>query len=79
MLFPFLVSPAKIPYHLPPLSAPQRTHIPGPGIPGPGIPLYWDIEPSQHWGPHLQWCPTRPSSATYAATAMSPTISFFFF
>jgi len=41
-------------------------------LPGPGISIFWGIEPSQNLSSH--WRPTRPSYATYAARAMSPTM-----
>ena len=51
MLFPFLVSPLKIPSSYSPLSPCLPTHPLL--LPGPGIPLHWDIEPSQDQGSHL--------------------------
>jgi hypothetical protein len=61
--------------HLPPPclyeSAPQPTH-PLLSI-LPGIPLHWGIEHPQGQGPLLLMC-NRPSSATYAARAMGPSI-----
>ena len=49
MLYPFLVSPLKIPSPLPLLLLPK----PPTPISGPGITLYWGIEPSQYQGPLL--------------------------
>jgi hypothetical protein len=51
MLFPFLVSPPKIPNPLPPPPGPQPTH--SHFLAQAFIPLYWDIEPSQDQGPLL--------------------------
>ena len=51
MLSPFLLSPVKIPYSLPPPPPPpcSPTNPPTP-IPGPGIPLHWGIEPTKDQG-----------------------------
>ena len=47
MLFPFLVSPLKLPYSLPPPILPN----PPTTIPDPGIPLHWGIGSSQDQEP----------------------------
>ena len=47
MLFPFIVSPLKLPYSLPPPILPN----PPTTIPDPGLPLHWGIGPSQDPAP----------------------------
>jgi hypothetical protein len=70
MLSPFLVSPLKIPY---PLPSPPLTNSPTPTSwhwHSPILVLHKTKSLSSHW-----W-PSRPSSATYASRAMSPTMCF---
>jgi hypothetical protein len=43
-------------------------------LPCPGIPLNWCIEPSQDQGPLLPLMTYKPSSATYAAGAITPSM-----
>ena len=43
-------------------------------LPCPGISLHWGIEPSQDQGPLLSLMSHRPSSATYVAGAMGPSM-----
>ena len=73
MLCPFLVSPPKIPYLLPPPSALQRTHSHFLALTLPHTRAY-SLHRTESLFSH--WWPTRPSSATYPPGATSPTICF---
>jgi hypothetical protein len=61
-----------------PLSPPSFPYTPTHPLPlpGPGILLYWGIEPQRTKVLSSHWWLTRPSSTTYAARAMSPTMCF---
>jgi hypothetical protein len=66
MLFPFPVSPSAIPLSHPPPTASMRV-LPHPPLPHcPGIPLHWASSLHSTKDHSFHWCPTRPSSATYA-------------
>jgi hypothetical protein len=77
MLSSFQVSPPEppIPFFLPlPLWGCSSTHLPT--LPSSlGITLQWGIEhPLRPKGLSSHWCPTRPSSATYSARGMGPSM-----
>jgi hypothetical protein len=74
MLPPFLVSPSNTPYPLPPPPAPQSTHSHFLALAFPYTGAQ-SLHRTTGLSSHL--CLTRPSSATYAARAMSPTSLFF--
>jgi hypothetical protein len=75
MISPFWVSPPQTPHPIPPSlclyeSAPPTTQ---PLLPHhSSIPLCWGIKPPQDKDLPSHWCQIRPSSATYAAGAISP-------
>jgi hypothetical protein len=70
-VIPFPYFPSENPPIPSPL--PLLTNLPIP-LPCPGIPLHWGIEPHRDKGFSSHWWPTRPSSATYAAGAMGPSM-----
>jgi hypothetical protein len=70
-VIPFLHFPSENPLSHPPSLCSPTHPLP---LPGPGIPLYWGINPSQDQGPLLSLISHRPSSATYAAEAMDPSM-----
>ena len=61
-----------------PIPASMRVlpHLPAHPLPTPcpGIPLHRGIQPSRTKSIYSHWCPTRQSSATYAAGAMGPSM-----
>jgi hypothetical protein len=71
MLSPFLVPPLKNTFHLyaPPSPAHQPTHSHFLALASPHTEAY-SLHRTKDLSSH--WCPTRPSSAAYAAGAMSP-------
>jgi hypothetical protein len=73
-VMPFLSFPCINPHSIPPPPAFMRVlpHLPTQQLSPhcPSIPLHWGIKPSQDQCFSSHWCPTRPSSATYAAGAM---------
>ena len=77
MLFPFLLSPLETPYPILPNTASVRvlphppTHSCLPILAFPYIRAS-SLHRAQDLSSH--WCPTRQSSATYAAGAMGPSI-----
>ena len=74
MFSPFLVAPSETPYPFPRPSAsmrvlphpPTHSHLPTLAFPYPGA--------SRPQGLSSHWCLTRPSSATYVAGAMGPSM-----
>jgi hypothetical protein len=72
MFSPFQVSPSETNYPIPhPLPLWECSPLPSSCL---GILLHWGIEPLSPKGCSSHWCPTRPSSAIYAARAMGPSM-----
>jgi hypothetical protein len=66
-LSPFQISPPETPYPILPPPASRRVLPPHSLLPSClGMPLHWGIDPLRPKGCSSHWCPTRPSSATYA-------------
>jgi hypothetical protein len=71
ILSPFLISPPKPPYPIPPLPAHQPTHSCFPIL---AFPYTGTLSLHKIKGLSPHWCPTRQSSATYPAGAMGPSM-----
>ena len=67
-------SPPPFPLHTLPIPShsPLSLHLLLPS--SSSITLHWDIKPPQDWGLPSHWCQIEPSSATYAAGAMGPSL-----